>query len=98
MFCVGMGVTALLGATCCCCLVRKERTKELKYTINSSLVAQKLDRIEMRLAQQSNTPVQILTPAESRVNVIVSFHHGIILISNCIIKLIYYKYDFYFFI
>ena len=82
MFCAGMGVTALLGATCCCCFVRKERRKEVKYMINSSLVAQKLDRIEMRLAQQSNTPVQILTPAESRVNVIVSFHHGIILNSS----------------
>ena len=78
MFMVVMGTMALLGATSCCCFVKKERKKELKYMMNNSSVAQKLDRIEMRLAQQTNTPLQILTPPETRVNVIVLFYHGII--------------------
>lgn len=79
MLCIGMGAIALFGATCCCCFVRKERRKDLEYMMNNSSMAQKLAQIEMRLAQQSNTPVQILTPPETRVNVIVLFHHYIIL-------------------
>ena len=79
MFMVVMGTMALLGATSCCCFVKKERKKELKYMMNNSSVVQKLDRIEMRLAQQTNTPLQILTPPETRVNVIVLLYHGIIL-------------------
>ena len=79
MFMIVMGAMALLGATSCCCFVRKERKKELKYMMNNSSVAQKLDRIERRLAQQSNTPVQILTPPETRVNVIIVFYRGTVL-------------------
>ena len=89
MFMIVMGAMALLGATSCCCFVRKERRKELKYIMNNASVAQKLDRIERHLAQQSNTPVQILTPSETRVNVIVLFYRGIILNLN-LIKLKFY--------
>ena len=78
IFCIGIASIILMIATCCCCFVRKERKKELEYMMNNSSMAQRLDGIEMRLAQQSNTPVQILTPPETRVNVKVLFYHGII--------------------
>ena len=78
IFCIGIACIILLLATCCFCFVRKERKKELKYMMNNSSMAQRLDGIEMRLAQQSNTPVQILTPPETRVTAKVLLYHGII--------------------
>ena len=73
IFCIGIASIILMFATCCCCFVRKERKKEMEYRMNHSSMAQRLDGIELRLAQQSNTPVQILTPPETRVNIKVLF-------------------------
>ena len=69
LFTLGLGATGILLGTCCCCFVRKERSRQLKYVENSSSVAQKLDRIEARLAQQSNVSFPINPPVPDMVAV-----------------------------
>ena len=69
LLCLGMGAVTFLLATCFCCHVRRERSRQLKYLANSSSMAQQLDRIETRLAQQSNVSFPITPPVPDRVGV-----------------------------
>ena len=69
LFTLGLGATGILLGTCCCCYVRKERSRQLKYVADSSSLAQKLDRIEARLAQQSNASFPINPPVPDMVAV-----------------------------
>ena len=78
LFTLGIGAILLLLGTSCCCYVGKERSRQLKYVANTSSMAQKLDRIEARLAQQSNAPFSINPPVPDMV--VVQF------ISFCVIE------------
>ena len=67
LLCLGMGAATFLLATCFCCHVKRERSRQFKYLANGSSLITKLDRIETRLAQQSNVSFPINPPVAHRV-------------------------------
>ena len=68
LFTFGIGGTSLLLATCFCCYVRKERSRQLKYITNNSSMAQQINRIEMRLDQHATNTVAQNYPVGDRVD------------------------------
>ena len=59
----GMGAPFFVSGTCCCCCIRRERSRHRKRMKEYSQTLE-----EMRLAHQSNLPIQVITPAENLVN------------------------------
>ena len=59
----GIGTPFFVFGTCCCCYIRRVRSRHRKRMKEYS---QGLER--MRSTHQSNLPIQVMTPAENLVN------------------------------